>query len=50
MASIERTAYLRFKSALTAHELDELYGTTEEDFAFVYRHADEPARQLTLLA
>lgn len=50
MASIERTAYPRFKSALTAHELDELYGPTEEDLAFVYRRADEPAQQLTLLA
>jgi hypothetical protein len=50
MASIERTAYPRFKSALSAHELDELYGPTDEDFAFVYRRADEPAQQLTLLA
>jgi hypothetical protein len=50
MASIERTAYPRFKSALTAHELDELYSPTEEDFAFVYRRANDPTQQLTLLA
>jgi hypothetical protein len=50
MASIERTAYPRFQSTLTAHELDELYGPTEEDFAFVYRRADDPVQQLTLLA
>lgn len=50
MASIERTAYPRFKSALTAHELDELYCPTEEDFEFVGKRADDPIIQLTLLA
>ena len=50
MASIERTAYPRFKSALTAHELDELYCPTEEDLEFVYQRADDPAQRLTLLA
>jgi uncharacterized protein DUF4158 len=50
MASIERTAYPRFTSALTAHELDELYSPTEEDFAFVYGRANDPVQQLTLLA
>ena len=49
MASIERTAYPRFKSALTAHELEELYTPTDEDFDFVYGRADDPAQQLTLL-
>jgi TnpA family transposase len=50
MASIERTAYPRFKSALTAHELEEIYGPTEEDLSFIYRRADGPVQQLTLLA
>lgn len=50
MASIQRTAYPRFKSALTAHELEELYAPTDEDFDFVYGRADDPAQQLTLLA
>lgn len=50
MASIERTAYPRFKSALTAHELDELYCPTEEDLEFVGKRADDPIVQLTLLA
>jgi TnpA family transposase len=50
MASIERTAYPRFTSVLTAHELEELYCPTEEDLAFVYKRAENPAQQLTLLA
>ena len=50
MASIERTAYPRFTSALTAHELEELYCPTEEDLEFVYKRAEDPAQQLTLLA
>ncbi|WP_089721289.1 DUF4158 domain-containing protein [Candidatus Entotheonella palauensis] len=50
MASIQRTAYPRFKSALTAHELEDLYGPSDEDFAFIYGRTDKPAQQLTLLA
>jgi len=50
MASIERTAYPRFKAALTAYELEELYGPTEEDLDFVRQRADDPILQLTLLA
>lgn len=50
MASIERTAYPRFPSVLTAHELEELYSPTEEDWAFIYGRAQDPAQQLTLLA
>lgn len=50
MASIERTAYPHFTSALTAQELEELYCPTEEDLEFVYQRADDPAQQLTLLA
>ena len=50
MASIERTAYPHFKSALTAHELEELYGPTDEDLCFISRRAEEPAQRLTLLA
>jgi TnpA family transposase len=50
MAAIERTAYPRFTSVLTAQELEELYCPTEEDLAFVSQRADEPAQRLTLLA
>ena len=49
MASIERSAYPRFKAALTAYELEELYGPTEEDLDFVRQRADDPILQLTLL-
>lgn len=48
--TIERTAYPRFTSALTAHELDELYCPTEEDLEFVGKRADDPIGRLTLLA
>ena len=47
MALIERTAHPRFTSALTAHELDELYCPTEEDLEFAYERAEDPAQQLT---
>jgi uncharacterized protein DUF4158 len=50
MASIERTAYPRFKPVLTAHELEELYCPTEEDLDFVGKRADAPTQQLILLA
>jgi Domain of unknown function (DUF4158) len=50
MASIERTAYPRFKSVLTAHELKELYCPTEEDLAFGGKRTDDPILPLTLLA
>ena len=50
MASIERTAYPRFKSALTARELEALYCPTEEDCAFVAAQTADPAQQLILLA
>jgi TnpA family transposase len=50
MASIERTAYPRFKSALTAHERQELYSPTDDELAFVWERDDDPAQQLLLLA
>ena len=50
MASIERTAYPRFKPVLTVHELEELYCPTEEDLDFVGKRADDPTQQLILLA
>lgn len=50
MASIERTAYPRFPSALTAHELEELYCPTAEELEFVGKRADDPIGQFTLLA
>jgi TnpA family transposase len=49
MASIERTAYPRFKPSLTANELHTLYDPTEEERDFVSTHARGEAQQLTLL-
>jgi hypothetical protein len=49
MASIERTAYPRFKPSLTAHELQTLYGPTDDERAFIATHARGDAQQLTLL-
>jgi hypothetical protein len=49
MASIERTAYPRFKPPLTANELQTLYDPTEEERDFVSTHARGEALQLTLL-
>lgn len=50
MASIERTAYPRFKAALSAQELQTLYAPTEEERAFVATHTRTDSQQLTLLA
>jgi Domain of unknown function (DUF4158) len=49
MASIERTAYPRFKPSLTANELQTLDDPTEEERDFVSTHARGEAQQLTLL-
>jgi hypothetical protein len=49
MASIERTAYPRFKPSLTTNELQTLYEPTEEERDFVSTHARGEAQQLTLL-
>jgi hypothetical protein len=49
MASIERTAYPRFKPSLTATELHALYGPTDDERAFIAPHARGEAQQLTLL-
>jgi Domain of unknown function (DUF4158) len=49
MASIERTAYPRFKPSLTANELQALYAPSEEEREFVAMHARGAAQQLTLL-
>ena len=50
MASIERTAYPRFKAALSMQELHTLYDPTDDERAFVLTHAQGAAQQLTLLA
>jgi hypothetical protein len=50
MASIARTAYPRFKAALSAQELQTLYAPTEEERAFVATHTRTESQQLTLLA
>jgi TnpA family transposase len=49
MASIERTAYPRFKSSLTANELHTLYHPTDEEQNFITQHARGATQQLTLL-
>jgi len=49
MASIERTAYPRFKPSLTANELQTLYCPTDDERAFIATHARGDAQQLTLL-
>ena len=49
MASIERTAYPRFKPSLTATELHALYCPTDDERAFIATHARGEAQQLTLL-
>jgi TnpA family transposase len=49
MASIERTAYPRFKPSLTTNELHILYEPTEEERDFIATYARGEAQQLTLL-
>jgi hypothetical protein len=49
MASIDRTAYPRFKSVLTATELQALYRPTDEELLFISTHARGDTGQLTLL-
>ena len=49
MASIERTAYPRFKPSLTANELHTLYCPTDDERALIATHARGEAQQLTLL-
>jgi TnpA family transposase len=49
MASIERTAYPRFKPSLTANELHALYCPTDEEREFISTHARGDTQQLTLL-
>ena len=49
MASIERTAYPRFKATLSTQELQTLYAPTEEEQEFVATHARNAIQQLTLL-
>ncbi len=49
MASIERTAYPRFKQNLTPTELEQLYQPSLEEINFVRHHARGDRQQLTLL-
>ena len=49
MASIDRTAYPRFKATLSAQELQTLYAPTEEERDFVATYARNATQQLTLL-
>ena len=49
MASIERTAYPRFKRRPTAQELTDVYTPTPEEVAFARATARGPAPTLTLL-
>ncbi|MHC4535417.1 MAG: DUF4158 domain-containing protein, partial [Planctomycetota bacterium] len=49
MASIERTAYPRFKENLTPTELEQFYQPSLDEINFVRRHARGDQQQLTLL-
>lgn len=49
MASIERTAYPRFKSPLTSQELADLYTPTSEELTFAHGQTPTPARQFFVL-
>jgi Domain of unknown function (DUF4158) len=49
MASIERTAYPRFHTTLSAPELQTLYAPTEAERDFVTTQAQDAPQQLTLL-
>ena len=49
MAAIDRTAYPRFPSTLTARELQTLYRPSDEEQRFVAQHARGAPGQLTLL-
>lgn len=44
MASIERTAYPRFKPSLSTHEFHALYCPTDEERDFILTHAREDAQ------
>lgn len=50
MASIERTAYPRFKRLPTAKELREIYTPTSQEIEFSYQAARGAQNRLTLLA
>jgi hypothetical protein len=49
MASIERTAYPRFKRTPTPHNLHALYTPTDAEIAFAHRAARSCVHQLSLL-
>lgn len=49
MASIDRTAYPRFKQKLTQSELEQLYQPSEQEINFVESHAKGDSQRLTLL-
>ena len=49
MASIERTAYPRFKQNLTNTELEQLYQPSDEEINFVSCHTKGERQKLTVL-
>jgi len=49
MASIDRTAYPRFKPSLSPEEIEALYAPSDEELAFVRSKANGEAGRLTLL-
>ena len=49
MASIERTAYPRFKQELTDKELNKTYKPAQAELNFTRRYAKGESQQLTLL-
>ena len=48
MASIERTAYPRFKRRPSAQELTEVYTPSSEELVFIRAHARGPSPTLTV--
>lgn len=48
MASIDRTAYPRFRGQLTDAELEAEFNLSEDDEAFVRRHARGEAGRLSM--
>ncbi|HZG69629.1 MAG TPA: DUF4158 domain-containing protein, partial [Herpetosiphonaceae bacterium] len=49
LASIERTAYPRFKRALTRHELHTLYAPAADERTFIEQHSQTDPLRLSML-
>lgn len=49
MASIERTAYPRFKRHPSADELEQVYTPTDDELSLAIKQVREPTRRLSFL-